>query len=396
MDNIIKFCVVGAGTAGAINMLGIVNAMKRHGKKFKITCIYDPNKPTIQVGESSSSPLLSLLCDNLNFKVLRDLPEVDGTIKYGVRYLNWTKDGDFYVYHGSPAIQFNSQKFSFWALKQFKELYPDSITEIHDTVKDIVNLDSSAKVVGDKAEYIYDYVIDCRGFVPDKDLNDTKYILPEFVSVNSVILYPELKQYNEMYTTSQAHQDGWMFGIPLTYRKTFGYLYNNTVTPFETARQNFKELKSIPDDLINNLRNFSWTPYYKKDALDGNILSSGNRSFFFEPSQAFSLHHYLVLADVFVEGILSKESPRDYINQFNQERIDEMLDVLAFNYQANTDFTSEFWKYVKQVSNNRLKKSTKFTAWVKSPKDFTHYAAHPTEFLDYLKNGMNINLSNYE
>jgi hypothetical protein len=36
-------------------------------------------------------------------RVLDNLPEIDGTIKYGVKYVNWSKK-DFYVNHIEPAI----------------------------------------------------------------------------------------------------------------------------------------------------------------------------------------------------------------------------------------------------------------------------------------------------
>lgn len=395
MDKTIKFCVVGAGTASTVSILGLINALKIRKQSFQITCMHNPKQPTIQVGESTSTPVLALLNSVLNFRVLRDLPDLDGTLKYGTKYINWS-DKDFFVHHTGPAIHLNSAKFSLWALDQFNKQYPESFNEIHDTVLDIKNENNRAVIYGISATYIYDYVIDCRGFPTAQELNSEAYVEPEFTSVNSVIIYPELKEYHELYTTSQAHKDGWMFGIPLTYRKAWGYLYNNNVTSNNEALENFKELKELTTEQIANTRQFSWTSFYRKIALDGRILYSGNKLYFFEPSQGFPLHYYLALADILVNEIFDSTDPQVGLNKFYQQHIADIQDVIAFTYQANVNFDSKFWNYAKNKSSLKLKNSSKFVNWVKTPTNYTHYASHSTEIMQYLTEGLQIDLSQYE
>ena len=199
-----------------------------------------------------------------------------------------------------------------------------------------------------------------------------------------------------MYTTSQATKDGWMFGIPLTYRKAWGYLYNNAVTSKDDAIENFKQLKNLSAEQINNTRQFSWTSFYRKTALDGRILYSGNKLYFFEPNQGFPLHYYLALADILVDQIFNSNNPELGLNQFYQQHIADIQDVIAFTYQANTNFDSNFWKYAKEKSTTKLKHSGKFISWVKSPETHSHYASHSTEIMQYLKDGLQIDLTPYE
>jgi len=388
--SIIKLCVIGAGTASTASVLGMINALKSRKQQFQITCIHDPNSPTIQVGESTSTPILNLLTDVLNFRVLKDLPEVDGTLKYGVKYSGWGSK-DFFVHHATPAIHLNSAKFSFWALKRFKEMYADCFQEIHDKIIDIKNHEDHAIAVGERASYVYDYIIDCRGFPTQREMNSDEYIIPQFTSVNSVIISPEFKKYNEMYTTSIAHRDGWMFGIPLEHRKAFGYLYNNNVTTYEEAIENFKKIKGLTDSDIEKTRKLSWTYFYKKKAIDKRVLISGNKLFFFEPSQGFPLHYYLVLADALIDCICSGRDVEASLNSFYKKVVEEVLDVIAFTYQANVDFDSKFWNYVKQASSEHLNNSPKFIEWRNNPT--TNYASHSPEIMKYLIDGLEIDLN---
>lgn len=386
----IKLCVIGAGTASTASILSMINALKTRKKEFQITCIYDPAVETIQVGESTSTPLLNLLTEVLGFRVLRDLPEVDGTLKYGVKYTNWGSN-EFFVHHTTAAIHLNSAKFSYWALEKFKDQYKDSFQVIHDKVIDVKNQDNQAVVVAGRASYIYDYVIDCRGFPSKDQINSNEYHNPEFVSVNSVIIFPEFKKYPEMFTSSQATQDGWMFGIPLEHRKAFGYLYNSNITSFEEAKENFKRLKGLSDEDLEKTRKLSWTYFYKKTALNGRILTSGNKLFFFEPNQGFPLHYYLVLADALIDCIYSGRDVEDSINSFYQRIIEEVLDVIALTYQAGVPFESKFWQITKQASKKHLLKSKKFNNWRQNLNEY--YASHSPEIMKYLLSGMEIDLN---
>lgn len=387
-----KICVVGAGTAGVLSILAMLNAAKREKIDLQITCIYDPSIPTIQVGESTSSVILGLITELIDFRVLRDLDEIDGTIKYGSKYKNWGAE-DFFVNHIEPAIHLNSAKFSFWVLDKLKEKFTENFTIINDNVISIKNSNGNALIEGDKGSYIYDYAVDSTGFPTQEDLVSGNYADPTFTSVNSVIIYPEFKTYNENYTSSIAHRNGWMFGIPLTFRKAHGYLYNKDITSLEEAKEDFAKINPVVD--VDKTRKLSWSTFYRKTIVDNKIVYSGNKLFFFEPSQGFALHYYVVFADIFVHCLSNNINVEEYLNKYYMEIVDSTQDVIALTYQADVPYQSKFWNYAKESSYQRLIKSDKFIDWCKNPSNYTHYASHSNEIMFTLINGMNIDLTKF-
>lgn len=388
-----KICVVGAGTAGVVSILAMLNASKREQCDLQITCMYDPSIPTIQVGESTSSPILGLITELLDFRVLRDLDDIDGTIKYGSKYVNWGKE-DFFVNHIEPAIHLNSAKFSFWVIEKLQEKFPNNFTVIKDSVIHIKNNNGTAVVEGNKATYTYDYVVDTTGFPSKDELNSESYIDPTFTSINAVIIYPEFEKYNEMYTTSTAHSNGWMFNIPLTFRKAHGYLYNKDVTSYEEAAEEFVKFNPIVD--INKTRRLEWSTFYRKEIVEQNIIYLGNKLFFFEPSQGFPLHYYAVFADIAIHCFANDINIQDHLNDYYLNIIEDIQDVIALTYQANVPYNSKFWNYAKTSSFDKLKKSKKFLDWVNNPSKYTHFASHSNEIMFTLINGMNIDISKFK
>lgn len=388
-----KICVIGAGTAGVISILAMLNASRRENFDLQITCIHDPSIPTIQVGESTSSPILGLITELLDFRVLRDIDEIDGTIKYGSKYVNWGTE-DFFVNHIEPAIHLNSAKFSFWVLDKLTTKFPNNFTVIKDKITSIENNNGVATVEGNKASYTYDYVIDSTGFPTEEELKSDLYIDPTFTSVNSVIIYPEFEKYNEMYTTSTAHENGWMFNIPLTFRKAHGYLYNKDITSYKEAAEDFSNFNSIVD--INKTRHLEWSTFYRKNIVDQNTIYLGNKLYFFEPSQGFPLHYYAVFADIAIHCLANNIDIEEHLNSYYLNIIEDIQDVIALTYQANVPYESDFWSYAKSSSYNRLIKSKKFVDWCNNPSNHTHFASHSNEIMFTLIEGMNIDMSKFK
>jgi hypothetical protein len=67
------------------------------------------------------------------------------------------------------------------------------------------------------------------------------------------------------------HRNGWMFQIPLTTRKTSGYLYNKELTSYDEAVKDFCKLKNIDENIVYNLRHFSWEERYRKNPTEMEI-----------------------------------------------------------------------------------------------------------------------------
>ena len=82
-----KIAVIGTGTVGVMSVLHFL----RYIKKAEVTCIYNPKKKILGIGESSNVNLPSLLWEAANYNVFIDSKELSSTVKLGVHYKNWRK-----------------------------------------------------------------------------------------------------------------------------------------------------------------------------------------------------------------------------------------------------------------------------------------------------------------
>ena len=393
-----KFCIVGGGTTSALVLMQILE----YCKEPNITCIYDPSIPSIGVGESTSSSLSKLMQTTLNFLFENDLPEIDGTIKFANKYINFG-DGDFYTSQQDPALHINSSKFSEYVFKRVKEIYDNGVTFVYDNVKSIESVNDYAIIKTNDKEIKYDYVFDCRGFPKKDELKTDDYDCSFEIPVNSVLLYSEPRfYYEQFYSETTQTKDGWMFGIPLRTRKTFGYVYNNQITPKEDAIKNFRELKQISDNI--ELRSLSWNVFFKRNICDGNIITLGNRLFFTEPAAALHLHSIQSLVIVFME-LLGTSTYSDgnkiksiiELESFYNNEVTLLNKIqLLLLYQTPTNIDSKFWRYAKEISTRGLIKITKEEIYktydimnVQAP--WAHNKRYFHEFL----NGLKVNINNY-
>jgi len=390
--------IIGAGSASAVAILAIANKRLSDPSFFQslhITCISDSNIPITQVGESISPSIIAIMEYVLGLDFLQGLPNFDGTPRYYSKYFLSEQGGEnFHTWHMRPGAHVNSQKFSRFIIDSIKKRH-EFFTEINDTVIDITNFDSGVIVNCKENSYKFDYLIDCRGSPSKEELESGAYITDPFESVNSVILFPDFKKYEEPFTSVHFHDNGWMFGVPLQHRKAWGYLYNNNVTTKEEACEGFSKLKGID---TNNLTKFSWKPYYKKNAVEGRILSLGNRLYFFEPQHAIPLHYYLNLTAQFVHEIIYLPTDRlNYmLNNFHLEQMEQIQNLIALNYIRDPGLNTSFWNYIRPKAVEKLKTSKNFQKWI--VKCQTHnrlfdYFTHDSFIIKFYLDGYGINLN---
>jgi hypothetical protein len=274
-----------------------------------------------------------------------------------------------------------------------------NFTQIEDNITDITQENDIVTVHGKKDQYTFDWVIDSRGSPSDEDLSGQLYAKPDVETVNSAIIYPEFLKYDEPYTSSYYHKNGWMFGIPLTYRKTFGYLYNNNVTSYEEACEHFSSLKPGIED-ATKLVKFTWKQYYRKRLADGRIITMGNKLYFFEPHQALPLFYAAIVAEELCFELLkmnqTPEQIEDHLNAFHTDSMCKIQNLISLCYQAEiTGEKSAFWQRTYEKTQQRLIQSDDFQAWLKevekSGKFEWYWRFSPAIMRNYIQ-GFNIDL----
>jgi len=392
-----NFGIIGAGTASAVAIIAIANKRLSDPAFFQhlhITCINDTNIPITQVGESISPSVIAIMNYVLGLEFLESLSNFDGTPRYYSKYFLSEIGGEnFHTWHMRPGAHVNSQKFSRYVIDAMSKRH-EFFNEVNDTVLSLTQTDNAVIVECKDNAYKFDYIIDCRGTPSKDDLASDEYVTDPFESMNSVILYPDFKKYEEPFTSVHFHKNGWMFGVPLQHRKAWGYLYNNKVTSKEEASKAFAELKGID---TSELTKFSWQPYYKKKAIDGRVLTLGNKLYFFEPQHAIPLHYYLNLTAQFIHEItyLPTEKLNFMLNNFHAHQMEQVQNIIALNYVRQNNFDTPFWNYIREASIERLQNSKDFQKWIikcQAHDKLFDYFTHDAFIMKFYIDGYSIDL----
>lgn len=352
-----RIAVVGAGSAGTITVAQLCANVPAG---TKIVNIYDPNTKILGIGESTNSGFIKVLEQACKFNFLEDLHELDSTIKFGNMFIGWRKhDWLNPLLDGGIAIHINNFKLKDFIHKRCRQHWPDKFEVIEGLVSDIVNHGNSADViVGGKVEK-FDYVVDTRGF--PKEWTDD-YHMVESLPINRAIINTVYAPGDWQYTEHRATPNGWQFGIPLQHRRTYGYLFNDKITPVEEAYEDFAKFFDINVKDVGRLEGqteYQFTPYYTTKALDGRVFKNGNRAIFFEPISASSIYFYIhanyLLLDV-LQGIITPA-------QANYEFADyarQLESLICFIYHGGSTYDTPFWQHTKELTTAHLMKSKHF------------------------------------
>ena len=337
----IKIAVIGAGTVGVLSVVHFLG----YTEDVHVTCIHNPKKNILGIGESSTVAMPTLLWETLNFNPEFDGQELQFTFKTGVYYKNWRKN-DFVspIMPPSYAIHFDNFKLADVIFKQIYLKYKNRFTELN---VDIKSLEQDQNKVTINKEHTYDYVIDCRGF--PNDYNEyTKVNLP----INHCLVNGVEEPGTWNFTYHIAHENGWMFGIPLKTRQGFGYLYNDNITSRKEAVSDFSQyFKNNFNE--NNLREYKFESYKAKNYINNRIMLNGNRALFYEPIEAISGLFYDSLDRIYFDHIFKNVSTKDS-NSLAYDLAKRYENFISYIYHGGSTYQSNFWKYASNLCSNNL------------------------------------------
>jgi len=341
-----RFAVVGTGTAGMLSLCHLLTNLK--DGEWEVHSIYDPAISILGIGESTTASIPYQLGKGAMFSLFRDAKELDATIKYGVKYVNW-REHDIFSRFPIPhyGIHFNNFKLHGFCEQRFKEIWGKKFTVKHCAVSDITK---EGVVKTEKfGDLHYDWVVDCRGWPEDY----TDYEISSSVPVNSAMVNIIDKPGDWEWTYHKAMPNGWMFGIPLTTRQGWGYLYNQDVTDREEIISDLK--KEFGDKL--NTREFFFKNYYAKNVIEGRVIKNGNRALFLEPLEALSGFFYENVMRISFDYIffdMEVNKGVDYYNDIirHSARMNEMF--MAFIYHGGSNYDTPFWTMAKDKARNKL------------------------------------------
>lgn len=389
-----NICVLGGGTSGAITICSFIDNLIKNNislNDISITSIHDPKIDTLKVGESLSPTILKLIERVLGYSYNEKNLLFNETLRHGTKIMWEAANGKNSVLdYGIPGLHVDSALFSEKVIYRLAFLY-SSVNIIEDNISSVSQNNNGVQLIGFKGNYNFDYLIDCRGFPSPDEINSSLYSKPSHEFVNSVLIYPHFKQYNEDYSYAYVHDNGWMFGVPLSHRKAFGFCYNSNFLSEEDAKLKFRKLKNID---YKSIRKLSWTQYYKNTVKDNRIFTNGNKLYFFEPHQGLPLHYYFTIANHIIQEII-EITPNNSTNVYHNKIIKEYEILIALNYAGENRIVSKYWEESKKIAVHLLKTSESFKAWYfERTQKFNpvDYGTHDAELMDMYLSYYNIDL----
>lgn len=338
--------VIGVGSAG---ILSLVHFCTWLGNDWEIVSIHNPDKPILGIGESTNGGFVALLEKGTHFALGRkqDLEELDATLKFGSRFLNWREHNWLNpLLDGNTAIHFNSFNFQEFAYRRLSKLWPDKFRILEGDVKSLDSLPHKVVVELDSGKQDFDYVIDCMGYPPDL----SEYVMSDCTPVNRCIIH-NIEDYDLQYETDHiATRHGWMFGVPLISRKTYGYMFNDTITPVEEAKKDMCDILGVSE--VEG-KEYLFKCYYTEKMIEGRICKCGNKAMFFEPLVANSMFMYILGIRMFFDHIV-ENAPVVDLNRRYTEAIQEMEDVISYYYKGGCIFETPFWDYATKKCTERM------------------------------------------
>lgn len=344
--------VIGVGSAG---ILGLCHFCTWLGNDWDVVSIHNPNKPILGIGESTNGGFVGLLERATHFALGHkdDLAELDATLKFGSRFKNW-RDHTWLnpLLDGNTAIHFNSFMFKDFAHRRLAKIWPEKFKVIEGDVKSVKSFPHKVTVDIDGRKEDFDYVIDAMGY--PKDLSD--YIMSDCTPVNRCIIH-NMKDYELTHETDHiATRHGWMFGVPLISRKTYGYMFNDNYTTVEEATEDMKEILGV--DKVDG-KEYLFNCYYTTKLIEGRVLKCGNKALFFEPLVANSIFLYILGVRMFFDHIVDNVPAND-LNHRYVLAVQEMEDVISYYYKGGCIFESKFWDFATKKCADRLEHRQRF------------------------------------
>ena len=326
-----KITILGRGNAGWLTALRF-GFLSRNKANISVELLYDSNIPPEKVGQATLLEPPKLLWTALGINWY-DNP-IQATPKFGILYENWGKKNHKFI-HPFP---FNTVALHY------------APTKLQDTILKSNYFKVREKHINNYDEIDSDFIFDCRG----RHITNWNDYIMLTNPLNAVLLGEgKSKAADINWTRAVATPDGWTFVIPNTTQTTsYGYLYNDKITPIKEAAANFKKLFNLAKQgiyLNEKVDNFKFKNYVaKKPIIDDRINLGGNRLFFLEPLESTAIASYLMWARLIWDWIIDKKTtPARITNQFHLAAM-QTQNFILWHYMYGSKYDTPFWKAARK------------------------------------------------
>ena len=327
-----RLTVIGRGTVGCMAVAHFLR-----WTDWEINWVYDPSLIPAAVCEGTTLALPRSLDSNLRFNSA-DLERIGATVKTGIFKKNWNTADSFL--HSFPAgavgMHFNAVAFQNYVFEKISK--SSRVTLIEDNLNPD-DIDS-------------DFVMVCTGSPRDF----TNYEKINHIPVNACFVTQSPWEYARFnHTLTIARPYGWVFGIPLKNRCSIGYLYNENISSLEDVKEDIKVILTEYNLVPNFQNHILFNNYYRKNNFSNRVVYNGNASFFLEPLEATSTS----FADSIIRysfELWQNNMPVEVAENQYLETISGTESMISMHYSAGSIFENDFWKYAKNLGENKMKK----------------------------------------
>ena len=400
VDNIL---IVGGGSAGWMTATTLLKAFPNK----KISLIESPNISTVGVGESTIGGFKYWMnyvgIDDKHF-----LKNTDGSYKLSIKFTDFYKKGQSFhypfgdpftvgnkadlndwwikkaIYNDTPnsdyvdcnyphmalvnenkffynrnkelpsfdfdkdtALNFDATKFALW-LRDYYCL-PKGVNHIKEDIVSIQQDENGIKSLNNK--YTADLYIDCTGFKSlllgqtlKEPFESYEDLLPNNSAWATRIPYKDKEKELDVYSSSTAIQNGWVWKVPLWSRIGTGYVYSDKFVSDEDALKEFQNYLGTEE---LNFKKLKMRVGIHKRLFVKNVCAIGLSSGFIEPLESnglFTIHSFLIN--------LIRNMQREQISQWDKDNFTfqsktlfrNFAEFVAMHYALSIRDDTEYWK----------------------------------------------------
>ncbi|HBN89087.1 tryptophan halogenase family protein [Rheinheimera aquimaris] len=402
-----KVLIAGGGTAGWMTAALLSRLL---GPAVKIRLIESDAIGTVGVGEATIPAIQ-------HFNAVLGIPEAEflnatqGTIKLGIQFEHWGKQGDSYMHAFGPvgrqlgvtsfhhywlAAQARGDTSGFWdyslnyqaaktgkyaplpqvpntplqglvhayhfdaslyaaLLRRYSEQLGVQRTEgTIASVNKTTSGDIASVTLQDGSSYKADLFIDCSGLralLIGQELSvgyeDWRHWLP----CDTALAVPSEVILPIMpYTRSIAHTGGWQWRIPLQHRTGNGLVYSSQFLTDDAAHNTL--LDNLDAPALAEPRKINFVTGRRKQQWVRNCIAIGLSSGFLEPLESTSIHliqsAVLRLVQCF-PGADNIDTVRQEYNRQSQTEYEAIRDFIILHYHLNQRDDNGLWQYCRQM-----------------------------------------------
>lgn len=352
--------IVGAGSAGLLTAAHLCTWLDN---SWQVCVVHNPKKKILGIGESTNGAFISVLERATNFSIAydEDMAALDATIKYGSKFVGWRAHSWINpLLSGNVAIHFNNRRFKDFVFKRLADNWKQQFSVLEADVHNIQNYADHVTLVTDQGDRDFDYVVDCMGTPSNFDF----YTLSDCTLIDRCRIHSLDGDNFEPFTDHIATQGGWMFGVPLKGRKTYGYMYSSQFTSDDQAEEDLRKVLGVSSlQSAEYDEKYAFRCYYANEMISGRVAKNGNKALFFEPLLANSMFLYIYAARIIYDQfVLGQDVNR--CNGLFSKAVREMEDVISYYYRGGSTFESQFWKAAASSAKTRFERRAEFREYM--------------------------------